>query len=124
MPFQRLAAQKTTAGHFYFGGGNTMTSEQPQAPTTDAPRPNHSTGPNVVSSSSTKTPEGKRRCSLNAYRHGLTGQINVLTPDEQQAYDKHSTIIFEALAPAGDFERLLAQSISDDHWRLNRARSI
>ena len=82
----------------------------------DAPRPNHSTGP--------KTPEGKRRCALNAYRHGLTGQLNILTPDEQQAYDQHSEITLEALAPSTDFERDLAQSIADDRWRLKRARTI
>ena len=89
-----------------------MTSSHP----IDAPRPNHSTGP--------KTPEGKQRCRLNAYRHGLTGQLNILTPDEQQAYDKHSKITLEGLAPAGDFERALVQSIADDLWRLNRARTI
>ncbi len=88
-----------------------------QGPTPiNAPRPNHSTGP--------KTPEGKARCSLNAYRHGLTGQIVVKTPEEQQAYDNHCRIILEAFAPATDFERFLAQSIADDHWRLNRARAI
>ncbi len=77
---------------------------------------NHSTGP--------RTPEGKARCRLNAYRHGLTGQLNILTPDEQQAYDHHSRIALEDLAPGTDFERSLAQSIADDLWRLNRARSI
>src|SRR5271165_4425698 len=77
---------------------------------------NHSTGP--------KTPEGKARCRLNAYRHGFTGQLNVVTPEEQQAYDKHSKIILEALVPANDFERDLAQSIADDRWRLKRARAI
>jgi hypothetical protein len=82
----------------------------------DAPRPNHSTGP--------KTEKGKKVCSLNAYRHGLTGQLNVLTPDEQQAYDKHSKIVLEGLAPAGNFERDIAQSIADDRWRLKRARTI
>ena len=89
-----------------------MTEPQP----IDAPHPNYSAGPNVVSSSSTKTPEGKRVCRLNSYRHGLTGQICVLTPEEQQAYDKHTTIVLEALAPATDFERILVQSIADDRW--------
>ncbi len=54
----------------------------------DAPRPNHSTGP--------KTPQGKERCRLNAYRHGLTGQFCVITPEEQQAYEAHSTVVIEA----------------------------
>ena len=100
--------------------GPTANSQGPQA--INAPR--HSTGP--------KTPEGKARCSLNAYRHGMTGQIVVKTPEEQHAYDNHCRIIYEAYAPATDFERFLAQrrfrsstkSIADDHWRLNRARAI
>ncbi len=71
-----------------------------------------------------KTPEGKRICRLNAFRHGLTGQICVVTPEEKQAYDQHSKIVLEALAPANDYERILAQSIADDRWRLNRARAI
>jgi len=71
-----------------------------------------------------KTQEGKRACRLNAWRHGLTGQIIVLTPDEQQAYENHTRIVLDALAPATDFERIIAQSIADGHWRLNRARAI
>lgn len=84
--------------------------------THDAPRRNQSTGP--------KTPEGKRRCRLNAYRHGLTGQLCVFTSEEQQAYEKHCIAVLDALAPVGDFERDLAQSIADDRWRLKRARAI
>jgi hypothetical protein len=95
--------------------------DEGQGPT---PKGQGPTGPNVVSSSSTKTPEGKTACSLNAYRHGLTGQIRILTPDEQKAYDQHSKITLEALAPVGDYERSLVQSIADDHWRLKRARTI
>ena len=82
----------------------------------DIPRPNRSTGP--------RTPEGKRNCAFNACRHGLTGQLLIITPEEQQAYDKHSRITLEALAPATDYERDLAQSIADDRWRLKRARTI
>ncbi len=82
----------------------------------DSPRPNHSTGP--------KTPEGKRRCRLNAYRHGITGQLCVFTPEEQYAYEKYCKVVLEALTPVGDFERDIAQSIADDGWRLKRARAI
>src|SRR5579859_5893487 len=69
-----------------------MPDSQPVA----AGRLNRSTGP--------KTPEGKRRCRLNAFRHRLTGQLCVFTPEEQPAYEKHSKIILEALAPVGPFE--------------------
>src|SRR5271155_3556862 len=41
----------------------------------------HSTGP--------KTPEGKKRISLNALRHGLTGQIVVMPTEDLQAYQRH-----------------------------------
>src|ERR1022692_1911411 len=92
--------------------GNAMTDQLIE----EALRPNHSTGP--------KTPEGKRVCRLNAVRHGLTGQLIVFTPEEQQAYDKHCKMILDFLAPVGDVERDTAQSIADDRWRLKRARSI
>src|SRR5579859_5111113 len=79
-------------------------------------RPNHSTGP--------RTPEGKRRCRLNSWRHGLTGQLMVFTPEEQKAYEKHCKIVLEGLSPVGDFERDIAQTIADDRWRLKPARAI
>ena len=70
------------------------------------------------------TPEGKRRCALNAYRHGFTGRLTIITAEEQQAYDEHSQITLAALAPANSYERSIAQSIADARWRLTRARSI
>jgi len=84
--------------------------------TIDAPRSHRSTGP--------KTPQGKKICALNAYRHGFTGRLNIQTPEEQQAYNNHSEMTLEALAPVGAYERNLAQSIADDHWRLKRAGTI
>ncbi|MGP8247601.1 MAG: hypothetical protein ACLQVN_24200, partial [Bryobacteraceae bacterium] len=62
--------------------------------------------------------------ALNAYRHGLTGQIHLITPADKLAYDKHCHGILESLAPAGALETDLAQSIADDRWRLKRAVAI
>jgi hypothetical protein len=76
----------------------------------------HSTGP--------QTPEGKSRTRLNGLRHGLTGQTVVMPFECRKAYERHTARIIEALQPAGDLERDLAQSIADDKWRLHRARSI
>src|ERR1700678_688555 len=76
----------------------------------------HSTGP--------KTEKGKHRTRLNAYRHGLTGQICLLTADEHQAFDQHCAGIRESLEPVGALELDLAQSIAEDRWRLKRARAI
>src|SRR6202046_578204 len=76
----------------------------------------HSTGP--------KTEKGKHRPRLNAYRHGLTGQIRLLTAEEHEAFELHCTGIRESLEPVGVLETELAQSIAEDHWRLKRARAI
>jgi hypothetical protein len=70
------------------------------------------------------TEEGKRRSSLNAFRHGLTGQIVIHTPEDQAAFQKHCEAIREALAPVGALELDLAQAIAEDKWRLNRARAL
>jgi tRNA/tmRNA/rRNA uracil-C5-methylase (TrmA/RlmC/RlmD family) len=71
-----------------------------------------------------ETETGKQRASLNAYKHGLTGQIHVFSPEEHAAFEKHCHSIVEALAPVGALEQQLAQSIAENHWRLNRARAI
>ena len=62
--------------------------------------------------------------ALNAYRHGLTGQIHFATPAEQAAYEKHCRGYLESLAPVGPVETDLAQSIAVDRWRLKRAAAI
>jgi hypothetical protein len=79
---------------------------------------------NAQKSTGPTTEKGKHRTRLNAYRHGLTGQIHLLTTDEHQAFEQHCTGIRESLEPVGALELELAQSIAEDHWRLKRARAI
>ena len=62
--------------------------------------------------------------ALNAYRHGLTGQVHIGTVPEQEAYDKHCEIIHQSLAPVGGIEIELVQTIADDQWRLKRGKAI
>ena len=62
--------------------------------------------------------------SLNAYRHGLTGQIVIMTPEDQAAYESHCQGIHKSLAPEGALEVSLVQSIADDRWRLLRSAAI
>lgn len=76
----------------------------------------YSTGP--------KSGQAKQRTRLNAYRHGLTGQICIFTPEEREAFDGHCAGIREALDPVGALELDLAQSIAEDRWRLKRARAV
>jgi len=85
----------------------------------DAEFPKASTGPAEPSSQA-----GTQRTRLNAYKHGLTGQIHLLTAAEQTAFDAHCKSICEALAPIGALEIDIAQAIAEDRWRLKRARAI
>jgi hypothetical protein len=79
---------------------------------------------NAQLSTGPTTQEGKKRARLNGFRHGLTGQIIMHTPEDQQAFKKHCDGICEALAPVGALEADLAQAIAEDRWRLNRARAL
>jgi len=76
----------------------------------------HSTGP--------ATPAGKRRASLNALRHGLTGQTVVLPEDDMAAYQNASREFYAELKPKGILERKAVQTIADTHWRLDRIRAM
>ncbi len=80
--------------------------------------PKESTGP------APKNTAGTQRTRLNAYKHGLTGQIHIVSAEEQTAFDAHCQSICEALAPVGALEIDLAQAIAEDKWRLKRARAI
>ena len=62
--------------------------------------------------------------ALNAYRHGLTGQVHIFTPEDRAAYEKHCNAIHRSLAPVNAMELDLVQSIADDRWRLRRAAAI
>ncbi len=72
----------------------------------------HSTGP--------KTESGKQRSSLNALRHGLTGQLVVMPNEDQAAYEAHLESFQAEYAPQGATETNLVQSLADTSWRLNR----
>jgi len=75
----------------------------------------HSTGP--------KTEEGKARSRLNAFRHGITAKLLVMTEEESIAYQKFSRDLFFDLQPVGAMENLLVQTVVDSNWRMNCART-
>ena len=79
---------------------------------------------NAQKSTGPKTPEGKIRATLNAWRHGLTGQVAVLPQEDRQAFETFCSAIRKAYKPEGPLELQIAQSIAEDEWRLNRARAI
>src|SRR5271163_1840785 len=76
----------------------------------------HSTGP--------KTAEGKQKSSLNALRHGLTGQIVVMPTEDLAAYQLHLKSFAEEYHPSGATEANLVQALADCSWRLNRVAAL
>src|SRR5580700_10354906 len=79
---------------------------------------------NAKKSTGPKTPESKERTKMNALRHGLTGQVNLMPDEDREAHDKFCAAIVECLAPLGALEIQFAQSAAEDNWRANRGRAI
>jgi hypothetical protein len=79
---------------------------------------------NAQLSTGAKTEDGKRKSSLNARRHNLTGQVTAMTPEDRAAHDAFSAGIIKSMAPEGELELALAHRIATDFWRLNRASAI
>jgi hypothetical protein len=71
-----------------------------------------------------KTEEGKRRATLNATRHGLTGQVSVMTEDDRIAHNDFCDALIKDLAPRGAMQQQLATRVAEDSWRLNRVSAI
>ena len=76
----------------------------------------HSTGP--------KSETGKQKSSLNALRHGFTGQVVVLPTENRITYFKHTSAFHNEYHPQGPTETHLVQTLADAAWRLNRLRAI
>jgi hypothetical protein len=79
---------------------------------------------NATYSTGPVTPEGKRKASLNALRHGLTGQTVVLPSDDLAAYQKSCAQFHAELKPKGLLETKAVQTIADTYWRLDRIRAM
>jgi hypothetical protein len=69
-------------------------------------------------------PKPRDRRALSAYRHGLTGQIQLFTDADRAAYEKHCQGYHQSLAPRGPVEIDLVQAVADDRWRLRHAACL
>jgi hypothetical protein len=79
---------------------------------------------NAQKSTGPATEAGKSAIRLNATRHGLTSQVACMTWEDRAAFNQFCAAIVTDFKPEGAIETQLAQSIAEDHWRLNRARAI
>src|SRR5271163_1283282 len=69
------------------------------------------------------SPEAKERVKYNALRHGFTGQVLIMTPEERQTFDAFVKGMMHDLAPIGTHATFLANSITEEAWRLNQIRA-
>src|SRR5260370_25239889 len=97
---------------------DTSTNEQPLTNRAETNRENaqSSTGP--------RTEAGKQRSSLNALRHGLTGQTVVLPSDDFIAYQRHCKGLHDQYHPQNQMEVNLTQAVADLSCRRNRITAI
>src|SRR5580704_3855838 len=79
---------------------------------------------NAQKSTGPRTEAGKQRSSLNALRHGLTGQTVVLPTEDHSAYERHSQSFLAEYRPKDATETQLVQSLIDTSWRMNRAAAV
>jgi hypothetical protein len=69
------------------------------------------------------SPQAKERVKYNALRHGFTGQVLIMTPEERQKFDPFVKGMMTDLAPVGTHETFLANSMAEEAWRLNQIRA-
>jgi hypothetical protein len=79
---------------------------------------------NAQKSTGPRTPAGKQRSSLNALRHGLTGQTVVLPSEDQSAFQRSAQAFLDEYQPKGATEIQLVQALIDTSWQLNRAATV
>ena len=70
------------------------------------------------------TPEGIRRSSLNALRHGLTAKTIVLTNESPDRFDQLLASYVDALQPADELEMDLVEEMAAAKWRQLRLWGI
>jgi hypothetical protein len=78
---------------------------------------------NSQASSGPKTPQGKKRASLNAIKHGFTGRTVVYTEAELPHYESLCKDYREEFSPKGRLEADLVQELADLRWSLNGIRA-
>ena len=77
---------------------------------------------NAQKSTGPKTEAGKRRSSLNAVRHGLTGHVVVLPSEDLGVLEEYTRSIMSSFHDLqGALEISIAENIANTLWRVRRA---
>ena len=79
---------------------------------------------NAQRSTGPRTLAGKTRSSINALRHGITGQVSIMNEEDRGAHDKFCQELIDRFQPDGPLELQFASLIAEDFWRLQRIRAV
>jgi hypothetical protein len=79
---------------------------------------------NAQCSTGPRSSEGRARSSMNALRHGITGQVSITTVEDRAAHDKFFQELIDRLHPEDALELQFASLIAEDFWRLQRIRAV
>jgi hypothetical protein len=79
---------------------------------------------NAQKSTGPKTEAGKRRSSLNAFRHGLTGQVLVLPEEDREAFNQLSEKTMAELQILGEHETQIAKTYVMALWNVQKAMAV
>jgi len=79
---------------------------------------------NAQKSTGPTTSAGKLTARMNAFKHGITGQLILLTPEEDAEYQRFSVQMMTDLQPANAVEYSFAARIVHDTWRIEHAHSV
>ena len=75
--------------------------------------PNRTGGP--------QTPEGRKKCSLNAISHGFFSNLVLLSNESEPDYELHKASYEARFEPADHVERDVLEQMIAASWRLRRA---
>jgi hypothetical protein len=75
---------------------------------------------NARKSTGPRTEEGRKRSSLNACRHNLTGGPALSPKEDPAAYQAHLEKYEDDYGPDSETEQFIVRQIADAAWRLNR----
>src|ERR1700690_3339745 len=79
---------------------------------------------NAQKSTGPKTPQGKRRSRINAFRHGLTAETVIGILEDANEYKAFEAEIIANCSPCSSIEHSLASRLASLLWRLRRATAI
>ena len=116
------------------GSSPTQTPAEPTPPieepgSTPQPKPiseaqHNANRANSQHSSGPRTDAGKATSSMNALRHGLTGQAVLLPHEDATQYQRELDSYIANYQPVTDEELRLVQSLHDCAWRITRLQRL